>query len=270
MYNYDDLQCLKMTAMSFLKVNNFNTSDDPFSSDFTLRQFKKYTQQTPLNTLLEEKIKEFEKQEKQQPENATGFQKNKKCIENYISDYSKMSTLDQHRNNLSNIYSHNENPDLKILMYFMGDSSVATVSNKYLKIICQIMIYLGCRECVIISYSEPSNQFKKDLLTLNINQEHPESSQIFKVILYTDKNFIDLTKHAYIPEIVKIHRNEEAQKFIDDNSLETVDVLPKILLEDPICKFYRCRMNDIIELVRECGLSSNLYDTQITYRHVVC
>lgn len=269
MYNYDDLQCLKTTAMSFLRVNNFNTSDDHFSSDFTLRQFKKYAQQTPLKTLLQQKIAEFEKQEIQKPENAAGYQKNKKCIENYISDYSKMSILDQHRNNLSNVYSHNDNPDLKILMYFMGDSSVSTVSNKYLKIICQNMIYLDCRECVIISHCEPSNQFKKDLLTLNMNQEHSESSHIFKVILYTDKIFIDLTKHAYIPEIVKIHRNEEAQKLINDNNLETVDVLPKILLEDPICKFYRCRMNDIIELVRECGLSGNLYDTHITYRHVV-
>lgn len=270
MYNYDDLRCLKITAMSFLKVNNFNTDSDSFSRDVTLRKFKTYTQLTPLTRLLETKIAELVKKIKQQPENAAGFQKNKKCIENYISDCSKMSTLDQHRNNLSNVYSHKENPDLKILMYFMGDSSAATVSNKYLKIISQNMIYLDCRECVIISHSEPSNQFKKDLLSFNINQEHPNDSHIYKIILYTDKSFIDLTKHAYIPEIVKIHRNQEAHKFIEDNSLDTVDVLPKILLDDPICKFYRCRMNDIIELVRECGLSSNLYDTQITYRHVVC
>ena len=268
MYDYDDLLCLKRTIWSFLDVNNFDLTNDTFDTDWTKQTFKRSLKKSNINEKLANLIEAYDAKCNKNDEFAANYQKNKKCIETYIQEYDKLSLIDRHRNNMSNVYRHKTIPDLNILVYFLGESSLTSISNKYLKTICQIMIYLGCRECIIITYNEPSNQFKKEMTSLNIDRPYDDSSKIFRIISYTDSNFIDLTRHAYIPKIVKIYRNKDAEQFLEENNFESVDLLPKIRLDDPVCKFYRCRLNDIIELVRESGLDNNLIDTHISYRHV--
>jgi len=124
-------------------------------------------------------------------------------------------------------------------------------------------------ESVIITQTEPSNQFKKDLDLINTNRPVENDPKIYRIISYTDNTFIDLTKHSYVPKLITILRNKKLKEFIDKNKIKGIESLPKILISDPICKFYRCRINDVIELERESGLDYNLIDRQLIYRTVV-
>ena len=267
MTDFNELLFLKRTTMSFLRVNNFDTSHDNFSESTSIQQFRKSLNHNSIIELLKKKSKEFDKK-KVSDNYKANYQKNKKCIDSHISDYEKLTDKEKYRNNMSCIYKHKHNKGLNILVYFMGETTLSSISNKYLKIISQIMIYLNCIESVIITYNEPSNQFKKELNMLNTNFPHSDDAKIFRIISYTDTNFIDLTKHSYIPKILKIYRNEEVKKFVEENKIGSIETLPRIMIDDPICKFYRCRMHDIIELERESGLSNNLIDSHIVYRHV--
>lgn len=267
MTDYRSLLILKKTLMNFLRVNNFDITKDSFTSTFTVKKFKNYLQNSKLCKLLDNLKKNYDKLEKKDCENAKNYQVIKKCIQNHLNDYDKLTDFQKHRNNLSSIYENNDG--IKILVYFMGETNLNTISNKYLKIVIQLMIYLECTECLIITANEPSNQFKKELSSINMNVPYEDTSKIFRVISYTDNTFIDLTKHAYIPNILNIYRNEKTNVFIKENNLEDINDFPKILVTDPICKFYRCKVNDIIELERDSGLENNLIDKHLAYRHVI-
>ena len=267
MNDYKSLLMLKKTLMNFLIINKFDITKDKFNKDFKLKQFKTYLKTSILCSILENEKKKFDKLEKSEPANSKNIQINKKCIQGHLNDYMKLTDFQKHRNNLSNIYTNIDG--IKLLVYFMGETTLNTISNKYLKIMIQIMLYLDCTECVIISANDPSNQFKKDLSLINTNVPYEDTSKIFRIISYTDNTFIDLTKHSYIPRLLQIYRNENAKKFIQENNLNSLDELPKIYISDPLCKFYRCKTDDIIELERETGIDNNLLDKQLSYRHVI-
>ena len=254
--------------MNFLKVNKFDTSGDDFKETFKIREFKTYlTQNVFYNIMLKLKEKYVKLEKESESMYKKNYQLNIKCIQSYINDYLKLESYNKNRFNLTNIYENEKG--VKILIYFIPDNNAATISNKYLKLICQIMLYLECLECVIITQNEPSNQFKKELKLININRPVEDDPKIYRIISYTDNTFIDLTKHSYVPKLISILRNKKLKEFIALNKIKGIESFPKILISDPICKFYRCRINDVLELERESGLDYNLIDTQLIYRTVV-
>ena len=228
------LNRIKNTSFSFLKVNNY----DYLKEEEHIKKigFEKYLEEeSPVLGKIDD--------------------------ETFNLHY-KRKIFNNSRTNMSNIYSKKDDKEQKILFFF----SNLPPNNPTLKYLCCLLVKLDCKEAVILNEKTPSPSFIKSCEKLNI--ESPYSDELFNIIPYTDNKFIDLSNHVFSPKILKIYRNKEVDDFLKGNNLNNKYIFPRILISDPLVKFYKCKKGDIIKFERESGIRDSLIDKQIFFRIV--
>ena len=84
---------------------------------------------------------------------------------------------------------------------------------------------------------------------------------------FTDKTFIDIVSNYFTPNVMRVYRGNEVAAFASQNNV-TPSQFPKILISDPLSKFYMCKLGDVMQLERDTGLEANILSSQIVYRNV--
>lgn len=229
------LERIKNTSFSFLEVNNYEYQEE-----------KNHIDSIGFDAYLEE----------QSP------------VLNNIEDdpsfklHYKRKIFNNIRSNMSNIYSKKDDKDSKILFFF----SSLPPNNSTLKFLCCLLIKLECKEAVILNEKTPSPSFIKSCEKLNSSSNISED--VFNIIPYTDNKFIDISNHVYSPKILEIYRNSSVDEFLIKNNIKNKYIFPRILISDPLVKFYKCKKGDIIKFERESGIRDSLIDKEIFYRIV--
>lgn len=229
------LERIKNTSFSFLEVNNYDYSEE-----------KKHINKIGFDSYLEEETPVLNL-----------IEYDEACKLDY-----KRKVFNNIRPNMSNIYHKKDNKDSKLLFFF----SSLPPNNSTLKYLCCLLVKLDCKEAVILNEKTPSPSFIKSCEKLNISSEYTDD--VFNIIPYTDNKFIDISKHSYSPKILKIYRNTELEIFLKENNIVNKYIFPRILVSDPLVKFYKCKKGDIIKFERESGIRDTLIDKQIFYRIV--
>ena len=80
--------------------------------------------------------------------------------------------------------------------------------------------------------------------------------------------FINVVDHCLSPKVLKIYSGKELESFLEEEQLNPKD-LPRMMVSDPIAKFYRARVGDVIMMQRKTGNKDTLINEQIIYRIVV-
>ena len=229
----ENLKNLKETCQRFLLVNDFELKEPEFQ-DFTEDEFLGYLE--------------------------------KNTNQNIIELFSKLNIQVNIRNSMSQVYNH-KTTNTKIFIYFLSSNiKTRSVGIDVIKDFLKLTLLLDCNEGVIISDLKMTSRSNERIDTANIKGFTGEG--IYHIISYNDDDFIDLTNHSLTPKVLKIYRNEEADKLCEETKVEA-KTLPKINITDPVCKFYRAKVGDIIKTKILTGTQDTLLDEQIHYRRVV-
>lgn len=234
------LQKLKIVSQSFLRVNGFDLGDEPNYNDLSIDQFVDYIKKKSSKD--EDKIL--------------------KTISNrQINIETNLRVM------LSKIYQHKTKKNTRILVYFLPDvTERKTINNTAITGLVDLMKNLNCQEGLMISKKDLIQEAKEKIRQINIDPGDLEG--IYNITVYQDDDFIDISGHSFIPEIISIMRGTEKEKFSKDNRLD-VQKLPKLLSNDPMVKFYRGIPGDVFKLKRQIINEKNMLDYQIIYRIVV-
>lgn len=231
--NIEHLKGIKETSQIFLKVNDFDISDEPDFSDLTEEQFINYIESNNTGELVEKFKGLFD--------------------ENF-------------RSMMSKIYTHNQTGN-KILMFFLPTSeSRANVGVDSVHNFLKLIILLGCHEGVMISEKSLTSKAREMLESSNVKTRISED--VYNVISYVDEMFINIVDHCLSPKVLKIYTGKEIATFEKENKVES-KFFPRMFINDPIAKFYRARVGDIIMMQRKTGTVNSLIREQIAYRKVV-
>tara|TARA_R110002126_G_scaffold251892_1_gene394964 strand:+ start:6093 stop:6878 length:786 start_codon:yes stop_codon:yes gene_type:complete len=231
--NVEHLKGIKETSQVFLKENNFDISKEPDFSEMTEEQFIKYIENNSNENLVEKFKDLFE--------------------ENF-------------RSNMSNIYKHNKTGN-NILIFFLPTSETrANVGVDTVKNFCKLIVLTGCNEGVLISEKHLTSRSREELESSNVKNHCSEN--VYNVISYVDEMFINIVGHCLSPKVLKIYSGKEVVAFEEENKVDS-KFFPRMFINDPIAKFYRSRVGDVIMLQRKTGTSNTLIREQISYRKVV-
>lgn len=230
----EKLKKLKQVSQKFIKINDFDLGEEPLMENLSLDQFKDYIETTSKESIIASKLDE--------------------------------SNVDLTlRSLMSNLYEHKSKLDHRIFIYFLPDSK--KIGAKDLQNFIALILKLGCKEGLLISTKELSAKAKDKVRQCNIQQGNYEN--IYQIINYKDDDFIDITSHAFSPEVVKLFRGkEEIEQFASENRIN-VKSLPRIWIDDPLSKFYRARVGDIFQFKRKHISSRSLLEEQISFSIVV-
>jgi len=224
------LQGLKEVSQKFLEVNNFDLSHEPLVEDMKEEEFLRFIEKGVSEEVSEK-----------------------------ISELGITETL---RNNMSQVYNH-KRKKTRIFIYFLDkQGSVGLDSYKEFS---KLLVKLNCNEGVLVSENPLTSPAMNSLKGANI----PSSLEnVYNLISYTDDEFIDLTSHCLTPEVLEIYREDEVEIFLKKYNLK-LSQLPRMTVEDPICKFYRGKVGNIFKMKRKTGTQGTMIDEQITFRVVV-
>ena len=232
-FDVSTLKNLKKTSQSFLGVNGFRLSEPDFE-EMTSDQFVEY----------------FEKNSN--PE-----------VMRRLADANFQETF---RSTMSNIYTH-ENGKNKIFVFFLPESELkGGVGLDIVKNFCRLVVLLDCNEGMMISERDLTTRSKELLESSNIKKFSGED--VYNVISYTDESFIDQADHCLNPKVLKIYSGKEVTEFEEQERISSRE-LPRIFSSDPIAKFYRAKVGDIIKMIRKTGTRNTLINEQLVYRLVV-
>ena len=234
----EKLKNLKEVSQNFLRVNNFDLSKEPDFSEFSEDQFVEYILEKSKNSIITNKLNELK-------------------VEINL------------RSLMSNYYTHKEDKKNKIFIFFLpeGNSSSNSLSISDYSRFISLVLKLDCQEGVLISKKDLSSKAREAVNKSNIDIGSCEG--IFKIIAYKDDDFIDITKHSFVPEVTKIYREgEEVDKFMKENNVE-IKSLPRIMLSDPLAKFYRAKIGDVFQLKRKIIISKSLLEEEIVFKLII-
>lgn len=226
---FDHMKTLK----SFLTVNGYNTN----------RSYEGLSEREFYTAVQEE------------------FRKNE--IFKVISDIN----TDDNRLQFSGIYTKVDNPNEKICICFYSTMKSSEKINNVIIIqqFLQMLIKIqNCNTAVIITDGDLSPAASKHLSNINMTMR---SNGEYYVKHFTDKTFIDIVNNYFTPNVRKVYRGKEVSDFAENNSV-TPSQLPKILINDPLSRFYMCKLGDVMEIERDTGIEGNILSTQIAYRYV--
>lgn len=231
------LQNLKIVSQAFLRVNGYITKEEPDVSQMSSDQFVEYIEKSVAKD------------------------------NEVIQKLSEINIEINLRSMMSKIYQHRDDPDLKMLVYFVPDiSDKKSINTAVVKGLVSLMLKLDCREALMVSKKDLLTDAKERIRQINTKPENEES--IYNIISYQDDNFIDISTHSFIPEIIDILRGSKTEQFASENQID-INKLPKLLSDDPMVKFYRGRIGDIFKLKRQIVNEKNMLTHQIIYRMVV-
>lgn len=208
----EKLKKIKENSQRFLEVNGFNTSHEEKIEDMSSDQFIDYIEEITKNNLITTKLYE-------------------------------LNIRVNFRSSMSNFYRHKKSGNSIFIFFLPEDNrSSNSVSFTDFKKFITLVFKLDCREGLLISQKDLSPISLKQVRQCNINPGSCDN--IYNIITYKDDDFIDITKHAFIPKVLDIYRaGEEADKFGKDNKISTTK-LSRQLMDDPVTKFYRGRVGD--------------------------
>jgi DNA-directed RNA polymerase subunit H (RpoH/RPB5) len=228
------LQRLKDTVNVFLRVNDFDISEEPDFRSFTEEEFIKYCQ------------------------NSTD--------QEIISRFDELNIEENFRSSLSRRYTSTKKPENKIFIFFLPTSRQRTkVGVDAIKLFCRLVVLLGCNEGVIISEQSLSPSALEQLESSNVKSFCREN--IYNIISYRDDMFINIVEHCLSPKVLQIYTGDEIEKFQKEENLNCRD-FPKMMASDPIAKFYRAKPGDVIKMKRKTGNRDTLINEQIVFRIV--
>ena len=232
---YEDIEHLKnMKEISqvFLGVNNYDILDEPDFPDLTEEQFISYIKSNTNTKLIEKSKNMFD--------------------ENF-------------RSMMSNIYKHKETDELILIFFLPTSESKSTVGSDIIKNFCKLVVLFDCKDGVIISEKDLSPTAKKDVENSNIKSNTRVG--VYNIISYVDEKFINIIDHCLSPEVLKIFGGKELEEFEKKNKVDS-NLFPRMFVTDPIAKFYRARVGDVIMMKRKTGTTNTLIKEQIVYRKV--
>ena len=229
----DYLKNLKETSQVFINKNNFNETDPDFK-EMTEDQFIEYI----------------------------GSNSNKEILEKF----DELNVTEDFRSSMSQIY-HSNKEKSKIFIFFVPTSSQkSNVGIDTIKTFCRLVILLNCNEGVMISEKPLTSKSRELLESSNVKSFTREN--IYNIISYVDDMFINVVDHCLSPKVLKIYSGKELESFLEEEQLNPKD-LPRMMVSDPIAKFYRARVGDVIMMQRKTGNKDTLINEQIIYRIVV-
>ena len=230
--NIEHLKNIKEISQVFLKVNNYDISEEPDVSDLTEEQFISFVKGNTNETLVT-KFKDM-------------FEENFRSI-------------------MSNIYKHKDSDDTILIFFLPTSESKSTVGADIIKNFCKLVVLFGCNDGVLISEKDLSPTAKRDLENTNIKSNSREG--VYNVISYTDEKFINIVDHCLSPKVLKIFSGKELEDFETKNKVDS-NLFPRMFVTDPVAKFYRARVGDVIMMKRKTGTTNTLIREQIVYRKV--
>ena len=229
----DYLKNLKETSQVFINKNNFKDTDPDFK-EMTEDQFIEYI----------------------------GSNSNKEILEKF----DELNVAEDFRSSMSQIY-HSNKEKSKIFIFFVPTSSQkSNVGIDTIKTFCRLVILLNCNEGVMISEKPLTSKSRELLESSNVKSFTREN--IYNIISYVDDMFINVVDHCLSPKVLKIYSGKELESFLEEEQLNPKD-LPRMMVSDPIAKFYRARVGDVIMMQRKTGNKDTLINEQIIYRIVV-
>lgn len=231
-YNHN----LKEISQIYLKENGFDLDDEPEVADMSSKNFIKLIEKkSEEGNLLIEKFEEL------------GFEVNFRSL-------------------MSNVYQGKNGK--KIFVFFLPtDTSKKHIGKNLIKNFCYLILFFNCKDGLIIT-KKPLTSVCKD--RLNYSNISPQNDpEIYNITCYIDSEFFPICKHALVPKVLKIYRfPDDVKLFQKENNMIDVDSFPRMVLNDPLVKFYRGSPKDIFKLERKIINEKNILNTQIVYRIV--
>lgn len=175
--------------------------------------------------------------------------------------------IDDNRVQFSSIYTKVDNPDEKICVCFFSTLKTTEKINNIdvIKLFLQMVFKIkNCNTAVIITDGDLSPAASKRLSNVNITSR---SKGEYHVKHFTDKTFIDIVSNYFTPNVLHVYRDSEVTQFADENNV-VPSQLPKILVTDPLSRFYMCKLGDVMKIERDTGVEGNILSSQIVYRYV--
>lgn len=174
---------------------------------------------------------------------------------------------DDNRIRFSGIYYKKDSPKEKICVCFFSTiKSSEKINNveliaQFLQMIFKIK---DCNTAVIITDGDLSPAAAKRLSNVNMTNR---SKGEYYIKHFTDKTFINIVSNYFTPDVLHVYRGSEVNGFASANSI-VPSQLPKILITDPLSRFYMCKLGDVMKLRRDTGVEGNILSSQIVYRYV--
>jgi DNA-directed RNA polymerase subunit H (RpoH/RPB5) len=187
--------------------------------------------------------------------------------QNEIFNHISSITTDDKRIQFSGIYTKKDgSPDKICVCFFSTINTMEKINNvelivRFLRMVVKID---NCNSAVIITDGDLSPAASKRLSNVNMTNR---SRGEYEINHFTDKTFIDIVNNYFTPDVLAVYRGDKVTTFAQDNGV-VPSQLPKILITDPLSKFYMCKVGDVMKLRRDTGVEGNILDSQIVYRYV--
>ena len=231
-YNYN----LKNISQIYLEENNYSLGDEKKVCDLTPDQF--------LETI-----------------------QNKSKEDSFLIEKFESKNVEiNFRSLMSNCYEGKNGK--RIFVFFLpNEKNSKNIGKNLIKIFCYLMLSLNCKEGLIITKNDLTPACKDKLNCSNINPK--TDPDIYNITYYIDSNFLPISKHSRVPKVLKIYRYpDEVKEFQKENNYINYLQFPRLLLSDPLVKFYRGSQNDVFKLERKVINEKNILTRQIVYRVV--
>lgn len=160
----------------------------------------------------------------------------------------------KNRHLLSGIFEHSSKN--RVLYVYFCLASAVEIKNVQKDTLLQLKnkkYQMMEKDIIIVTEKEISHASRKSIY----------SDDLFNVKTFTDDTFFDISDNIFVPKFLnKYNKNDPFFEGIDTKKF------PKIVLDDPLCSFYLCKVGDILELERDVDVDG-ITDTQIVYRTVI-
>ena len=174
-----------------------------------------------------------------------------KTFEQFKTDYEFGGKVDRQRMNISAI--NENNPEEKILVAFHDDD----LKQSHIQTYTQMAEKDSMSNVIIVVGGACSSTVKK-----TIESTSDVDRQIRWEIMFEDDLIINVTKHILVPEHIKLTK-EEGLELLKKYQVKQTQ-LPRMLVDDPISKYYGFRRGDIVKIIRK----SETAGRYVTYRAV--
>ena len=143
----------------------------------------------------------------------------------------------------------------KILIIFYEDEKISINIVKE----CLILLKEMKINHIILVYKEKFTSCAKQAVKLMGNiEECDDLTKIIFEVFNINELQINITKHILVPKH-ELATEEEINELL--KTTKSLDKIPKIYTEDPMCKFYNFKVEDILRITRRNGF--------VTYRIVI-
>jgi DNA-directed RNA polymerase I, II, and III subunit RPABC1 len=160
---------------------------------------------------------------------------NASTLEDFLSKHVTYSLVD--RGSLQTV-AFNRERNACILVHFFVDPSISV---KHIEKIQEKLLSGKITHCILVYPKAITSQTKKYI----------ESTRSrFSIELFSEEDLlVNVTRHKMMPEHT-LMTSEEKSKFLKASCL-VIEQLPRILVSDPVCRYYGAKRGDIMRIIRK-------------------